>query len=91
MSHWVYAPRVARRDGEVLLDLTDSHWDLIHSSETDGRIQLRLRRYPGDGNEVVVSVDAATGEIRLRDERVHASKLEAALDAHTGTGGPTPR
>ncbi len=81
MSHWVYAPRVARRNGEVLLDLTGSQWDLIDSVEIDGHVQLRLRCYPGDGDEVVVSVDAASGAIWLFGKRVNASELKAALDA----------
>ncbi|MCX2545458.1 hypothetical protein [Pseudomonas sp. COW5] len=83
MSHWLYAPRVVdQQRNQTLLDLSDSQWDLISTSEeSDNGIELLLRRYPGDMPAVTLSVSLADGALRLEGRRVDSSGLEAALDS----------
>ncbi len=81
MSHWLYAPLVVdQQRQQTLLDLSDSQWDLISTSEeSDNGIKLLLRRYPGDKPAVSLSVNLDDGMLRLDGRCVDSSGLEAAL------------
>jgi hypothetical protein len=83
MSHWLYAPKVVdQQRQQVLLDLSDSLWDLIATAdETSDSIELMLRKYPGDRGSVMLSVDLDSGELRIGERRVDAGQLLAALDS----------
>ena len=83
MSHWLYAPKVVDQQRQrVLLDLSDSLWDLIATAdETPDSIELMLRKYPGDRGSVMVSVGLDSGELRIGERRVDAGQLLAALDS----------
>ncbi|EJN35790.1 hypothetical protein [Pseudomonas sp. GM80] len=83
MSHWLYAPKVVdQQRQQVLLDLSDSLWDLIATAdETPDSIELMLRKYPGDRGSVMVSVGLDSGELRIGERRVDAGQLLAALDS----------
>lgn len=61
MSHWICNPRVTH-DGAVLLDLWPSvhhAWDGDGRLDTEGRLVMRLRKYPGDVPGFDVRIDAA--------------------------------
>jgi hypothetical protein len=81
MSHWLYAPRVVdRQSGRVLLDLSDSLWDLLSTADETGTgIDLLLRKYPGDRPAVTLSVSLEDGQLRIAGRLVDASMLESAL------------
>ncbi|KAE9642303.1 hypothetical protein EJA70_19515 [Pseudomonas sp. PB103] len=83
MSHWLYAPKVVdQQRQQVLLDLSDSLWDLIATAdETPDSIELMLRKYPGDRGSVMVSVGLDSGELRIGERRVDAGQLLAVLDS----------
>ncbi|MFJ2537310.1 MULTISPECIES: hypothetical protein [unclassified Pseudomonas] len=82
MSHWLYAPLVVdQQRQQVLLDLSDSLWDLIGTAdETASGIDLLLRKYPGDQPSVTLSIDIDRGVLKLADCPVDATQLLAALD-----------
>ncbi|WP_025108886.1 hypothetical protein [Pseudomonas sp. H1h] len=81
MSHWLYAPRVVdQQSGRVLLDLSDSLWDLLSTAdETASGIDLVLRKYPGDGPALTLSVSLEDGQLRIAGRLVDAAMLESAL------------
>ncbi|EUB85436.1 MULTISPECIES: hypothetical protein [unclassified Pseudomonas] len=81
MSHWLYAPRVVdQQSGRVLLDLSESLWDLISTEdESDSGIALLLRKYPGDQLPVTLSISLEDGQLRIAGRRVEASTLASAL------------
>ena len=83
MSHWLYAPRVVdQQRQQVLLDLTDSLWDLIGTAqETVSGIDLLLRKYPGDRSSVTVSIDLDGGVIRVGARLIEPAHLLATLDS----------
>ena len=83
MSHWLYAPRVVdQQRQQVLLDLTDSLWDLIGTAqETVRGIDLLLRKYPGDRASVTVSIDLDGGVIRVGARLIEPAHLLATLDS----------
>lgn len=83
MSHWLYAPLVVdQQHQQVLLDLSDSLWDLIGTAdETASGIDLLLRKYPGDRASVMLSVDLDGGVLKLGERRIEPSQLLAALDS----------
>jgi hypothetical protein len=83
MSHWLHAPKVVdQQRQQVLLDLSDSLWDLIATAdETPDSIELMLRKYPGDRGSVMVSVGLDSGELRIGERRVDAGQLLAVLDS----------
>lgn len=82
MSHWLYAPRmVDRQRQQVLLDLMDSLWDLIGTTnETANGIDLLLRKYPGDRASVTLNVDLISGSLKLGGQAVDPAQLLSALD-----------
>ncbi|MFJ7314224.1 hypothetical protein ACIQVE_15955 [Pseudomonas sp. NPDC098747] len=86
MSHWLYAPLVVdQQRQQVLLDLSDSLWDLIGTAdETASGIDLLLRKYPGDRSSVMVSVDLDGGVIRLGERLIESSQLLSALESALG-------
>ncbi|MCF5704948.1 hypothetical protein [Pseudomonas syringae] len=83
MSHWLYAPKVVdQQRQQVLLDLSDSLWDLIATAdETPDSIELMLRKYPGDRGSVMLSVGLDSGELKLGGQSVASSQLLSALDS----------
>ena len=83
MSHWLYAPLVVdQQRQQVLLDLSDSVWDLIGTAqETVSGIDLLLRKYPGDRASVTVSIDLDGGVIRVGERLIESAHLLAALDS----------
>lgn len=86
MSHWLYAPRVFdQQRQQVLLDLSESLWDLIGTAnETASGIDLLLRKFPGDRSSVTVSVDLDGGVIKVGERPIESSQLLAALDSALG-------
>lgn len=83
MSHWLYAPRVVdQQRQQTLLDLSDSLWDLMSTTdETASGIDLLLRKYPGDKPAVTLNVSLDDGQLCVAGRRVDPSRLEAALDS----------
>lgn len=83
MSHWLYAPRVVDLQQQtVLLDLSESLWDLLGTAnETANGIELVLRKYPGDRASVRLSVELDSGELKLGGHPVDPSQLLSALDS----------
>ncbi|MBK5374140.1 MULTISPECIES: hypothetical protein [unclassified Pseudomonas] len=83
MSHWLYAPLVVdQQRQQVLLDLSESLWDLIGTAdETANSLELLLRKYPGDRPSVMLSVDLDSGELKLGEQRIEPSQLLSALDS----------
>lgn len=83
MSHSLYAPRmVDRQRQQVLLDLMDSLWDLIGTTnETANGIDLLLRKYPGDRAAVTLNVDLISGSLKLGGQAVDPAQLLSALDS----------
>ena len=66
----------------MLLDLTDSLWDLIGTAqETVSGIDLLLRKYPGDRASVTVSIDLDGGVIRVGARLIEPAHLLATLDS----------
>jgi hypothetical protein len=86
MSHWLYAPRVVDlQHQKVLLDLSESLWDLLGTAdETSNGIELVLRKYPGDRASVRLSVELDSGELKLGGQPVDPSQLLSALDSALG-------
>jgi hypothetical protein len=83
MSHWVHSPVVSDFvSGEILLNLSDSLWDLMSTSANGGSVDLSLRKYPGSGQPVVVRVSADPRAFQFNGKAVDASELLALLDAH---------
>ena len=83
MSHWLYAPRVVDVQRQrVLLDLSESLWDLLGTAdEAADSIGLVLRKYPGDQASVMLSVELDSGELKLGGQPVAPSQLLSALDS----------
>ena len=83
MSHWLYAPRVVDVQRQrVLLDLSESLWDLLGTvDEAADSIGLVLRKYPGDRASVMLSVELDSGELKLGGQPVAPSQLLSALDS----------
>ncbi|MHB2139768.1 hypothetical protein ACX64L_17710 [Pseudomonas monsensis] len=83
MSHWLYAPRVVDVQRQrVLLDLSESLWDLLGTAdEVADSIVLVLRKYPGDRASVMLSVELDSGELKLGGQPVAPSQLLSALDS----------
>ncbi|MBF6035620.1 hypothetical protein H8F23_20405 [Pseudomonas sp. P155] len=83
MSHWLYAPQVVDlQRQQVLLDLSESLWDLLGTAdETANGIELVLRKYPGDRASVRLSVELDSGELKLGGHPVDPSQLLSALDS----------
>lgn len=83
MSHWLYAPRVVDVQRQrVLLDLSESLWDLLGTAdEAADSIGLVLRKYPGDRASVMLSVELDSGELKLGGQPVAPSQLLSALDS----------
>ncbi|SDZ67644.1 hypothetical protein [Pseudomonas sp. NFIX28] len=85
MSHWVYAPRVVdARDGRVLLDLSGGPWDLVSSAPSTAAVELLLRKYPGDGEALCLSIRLADNSLWLAGQPVAAEGLARALDKAQG-------
>lgn len=86
MSHWLYAPRVVDLQHQrVLLDLSESLWDLLGTAdETANGIELVLRKYPGDRASVRLSVELDSGELKLGGQPVDPSQLLSVLDSALG-------
>lgn len=86
MSHWLYAPLVVdQQRQQTLLDLSDSQWDLMSTTnEASDGIDLLLRKYPGDKPAVTLSVSLDDGMLRLDGRCVDPSGLEAALELALG-------
>ncbi len=86
MSHWLYAPQVVDLQQQtVLLDLSESLWDLLGTAdETANGIALVLRKYPGDRASVRLSVELDSGELKLGGHPVDPSQLPSALDSALG-------
>jgi hypothetical protein len=83
MSHWLYAPQIVDlQQQKVLLDLSESLWDLLGTAdETVNGIELVLRKYPGDRASVKLSVELDSGELKLGGQPVAPSQLLSALDS----------
>lgn len=83
MSHWLYAPQVVDlQQQKVLLDLSESLWDLLGTAdETPNGIELVLRKYPGDRASVRLSVELDSGEFKLGGQSVDPAQLLSALDS----------
>ncbi|WP_285418591.1 hypothetical protein [Pseudomonas sp. efr-133-TYG-5] len=83
MSHWLHAPQVVdRQNQQTLLDLRDSLWDLLGTTEeTPGGIDLVLRQYPGDRPAVTLRIDLEAGTLNLAGRPVAAAQLRVELDA----------
>ncbi|ANJ75289.1 hypothetical protein K6V72_16710 [Ralstonia insidiosa] len=81
-SHWVDAPKVMRPDGAVLVDLTQTFWDLQSVAESPAEVALTLRRYPGDRGSAVVRIVVASGEIDVEGELTPAPEVVRCLEAH---------
>ena len=83
MSHWLYAPQlVDLQQQKVLLDMSESLWDLLGTAdETGSGIELVLRKYPGDRASVRLRVDLDSGELKLCGQPVAPSQLLSALDS----------
>lgn len=83
MSHWLYAPHVVDVQRQrVLLDLSESLWDLLGTAdEAADSIGLVLRKYPGDRASVMLSVELDSGELKLGGQPVAPSQLLSALDS----------
>ncbi|MFJ4195063.1 hypothetical protein [Pseudomonas sp. NPDC089534] len=80
MSHWVHAPKVVDLlRGQALLDLRGGPWDLLSATEVADGVELVLRRYPGEGAPVRVSVCLDDGSLKLDGRPVDAQALDAAL------------
>ncbi|MFJ2386462.1 hypothetical protein [Pseudomonas koreensis] len=81
MSHWLYAPRVVdQQSGRVLLDLSDSQWDLIATAdESASSIDLLLRKYPGDRPAVTLHISLEDWQLSIAGRPVEASTLASAL------------
>lgn len=79
MSHWVHVPRVTRPDGRVILDLTNTVWDLEYVVESAVGVAQTLRKYPGDSDARTIQIVAASGDIYLDDAVVRADELERRL------------
>lgn len=83
MSHWLYAPQlVDLQRQKVLLDLSESLWDLLGTAdETANGIELVLRKYPGDRASVRLRVELASGELKLGGKPFDPAHLLSALDS----------
>lgn len=83
MSHWVHSPLVSDLvSGDVLLDLSESLWDLMGVSASGNSVDLLLRKYPGSGNPVVVRVSADPKAFQFNGKPVASSELLVLLNAH---------
>ncbi|ROL69379.1 hypothetical protein BK634_16660 [Pseudomonas chlororaphis] len=82
MSHWVHAPTVTDLEtGRVLLDLSDGLWDLMAVHEAEYRLDLHLRRYPGDRAALTLSITLGDNRLWMGPQEVSPEHLEAVLDA----------
>lgn len=83
MSHWLYAPQlVDLQQQKVLLDLSESLWDLLGTAdEAANGIELVLRKYPGDRASVRLRVDLDSDQLKLGGQPVDPSRLLSALDS----------
>lgn len=83
MSHWLYAPQlVDLQQQKVLLDLSESLWDLLGTAdETANGIELVLRKYPGDRALLRLRVDLDSGELKLGGQPVDPLAIFSALDS----------
>ena len=81
MSHWTDAPTVrSATSGAVVLDLSDSLWDLWSFREEDGDLVLVLRKYPGTTSGIELRVLAEEGAFRLGSETLTRDELLSALN-----------
>ena len=83
MSHWVYAPRVVDvRQGSIILDLTDSLWDLRRVVESENNITLVIRKYPGSAPESNLQINPDEPAFLFNGKPLSASALAAELDRY---------
>lgn len=83
MSHWVHSPVVTDLvSREVLLDLSDSLWDLMSINASRSSVDLSLRKYPGSGPPVLVRVSSKPKGFQFSGRAVGASGIMALLHAH---------
>ncbi|AHV91473.1 hypothetical protein [Bordetella holmesii] len=85
MSHWIHAPRAWRSlDGQMLFDLTDSDWDLYGvSGDDEDCLVLALRRYPGAGPLVRLTIARGSLDMHLEGRSLPADDLLQQLQAWT--------
>lgn len=80
MSHWVIRPLLQRcADGRQLFAFDDPAWSVDDAHWLDAtRVELRLRRYPGDHlpTQLCVHIDARQHSGQIGAERVPWSQLE---------------
>lgn len=86
MSHWVHVPRVTRPDGRVILDLTNTVWDLEYVVESAVGVALTVRNFPGDSDARAIQIIAASGDIHLDDVAVRADELERRVKTGRSAG-----
>ncbi|MBB3228357.1 hypothetical protein FHW69_002992 [Luteibacter sp. Sphag1AF] len=82
MSHWVYAPRVTDvHRGVLLIDLIGSPWDLMHVEESDGGIELTMRKYPGDCDDLKLRITVEPPGLYVNGRVVEAGALSSLLES----------
>lgn len=84
-SHWVSSPEIVdTRTGHSFFKFASESWSADRSAwESDSRVRLTLRKYPGGQprHTLVVMVDCVAGVADIEGgARVALEALEAALD-----------
>lgn len=84
-SHWVSSPEIVdTRTGHTFFKFASESWSADHSAwESDSRVRLTLRKYPGDQprGTLVARIDCVAGAADIEGgARVALHALEAALE-----------
>lgn len=81
MSHWIFCPRIIHKyTNKVLVDLSNTLWDLYEVREDREKLNITLRCYPNGDH--FVNIQAIKGEsvLSIEDTKMNADTLKKHLN-----------
>ncbi len=81
MSHWINNFSIKDNlNGDIIIDLMNTNWDLVERVEENNILKLTLRKYP-DGNIYYnVKVDLDKGTFEHKNFEYQTDKFKEVLD-----------